>query len=240
MSRFRIIRAVLTFDSSHGAFRHRGIPLCTGPPCVRPMDDRMSATAERGAQSAYGRRRPLETKARITAYRALRVAGSRYQRAFPDYLEFAPGVRDETEFADLSARVNCYLRGIDIPLYLPGPHFALRPELVPHFDRRLWWIRLGATNGRMARRSSSCTASRRRPCRRIASSRSTAWTVAETLSRRSEERYFDLRNAVSWPTYEPIEVALRSACERVGPGVTRSCSRPGHPRRSQISTTRPT
>ena len=94
-------------------------------------------TSERGAQSAYGPRRPLETKARIAAYRALRVAGSRYQRAFPDFLEFAPGVRDEVEFADLSARVNCYLRGIGIPLYLPGPHFNLRPELVPHFEPSL-------------------------------------------------------------------------------------------------------
>lgn len=178
----------------------------------------MSATAERGAQSAYGRRRPLETKARITAYRALRVAGSRYQRAFPDYLEFAPGVRDETEFADLSARVNCYLRGIDIPLYLPGPHFALRPELVPHFDSELvvdpGWVqeRPNGTGELVVHRVTAQT------LRRITSSRSTAWTVAETLSRRSEERFFDLRNAVSWPTYEPIEVALEMLRERVGTG----------------------
>jgi hypothetical protein len=176
----------------------------------------MSETSERGAQSAYGRRRPLETKARITAYRMLRVAGSRYQRAFPDYLEFAPGVRDELEFADLSARVNCYLRGIDIPLYLPGPRFALRPELVPHFDSSLvvdpGWVdeRPDGDPQLVVHRVTP------ESVRRIASSRSPAWTVAETLSRRSEERYFDLRNAVSWPTYEPVEVALSRLRERVG------------------------
>ena len=176
----------------------------------------MSEKPGRGAQSAYGRRRPLETKARLTAYRALRVAGSRYQRAFPDYLEFAPGVRDEVEFADLSARVNCYLRGIDIPLYLPGPHFALKPELVRHFDSTLvvdpGWLdeRPHGTSQLVVHRVTPQT------MRMIASSRASAWTVSETLSRRSEERYFDLRNAVSWPIYEPIEVGLNRLRERVG------------------------
>jgi hypothetical protein len=177
----------------------------------------MSENSARGSQSAYGRRRPLETKARITAYRALRIAGSRYQRAFPDYLEFAPAVRDEVEFADLSARVNCYLRGVAIPLYLPGPHFTPRPELVPHFDSSLvvdpGWLdqRPGGNSQLVVHRVTPQTV------RRILSSRSPAWTVAETLSRRSEERYFDLRNAVSWPTYDPVEVGLRRLREKVGP-----------------------
>jgi hypothetical protein len=159
----------------------------------------------------------LETRARITAYRGLRVAGSRYQRAFPDYLEFAPEVRDEAEFADLSARVNCYLRGIDIPLYLPGPHFSLKPELVPHFDRSLvadpGWI------GDRPAGESQLVVHRVTPqtLRRLVLSPTPAWTVSETLSRRSEERYFDLRNAVSWPTYAPVEVALERLRERVGP-----------------------
>ncbi len=176
-----------------------------------------SKTTGRGAQSVQGRRRPLETKARITGYRALRVAGSRYQRAFPDYLEFAPEVRDEVEFADLSARVNCYLAGIGIPLYLPGPRFAIRPELVPHFDGALvtdpGWVdkRPDGAAQLVVHRVTARTAGR------IASSRSPAWTVAETLSRRSEERYFDLRNAVSWPTYEPVEVALKRLRKKIGP-----------------------
>jgi hypothetical protein len=176
----------------------------------------MSVITERGSQSAYGRRRPMETKARITAYRALRVAGSRYQRAFPDYLEFAPGVRDEVEFADLSARVNCYLRGIGIPLFLPGPHFPLKPELVPHFDRSLV-----ADPGWVERRPdgvSQLVVHRVTPqtVRRLVSNPTPTWTVAETLSRRSEERYFDLRNAVSWPTYDPAEIALNRLRGRVG------------------------
>jgi hypothetical protein len=176
----------------------------------------MSVITERGSQSAYGRRRPMETKARITAYRALRVAGSRYQRAFPDYLEFAPGIRDEVEFADLSARVNCYLRGIGIPLFLPGPHFPLKPELVPHFDRSLV-----ADPGWVERRPdgvSQLVVHRVTPqtVRRLVSNPTPTWTVAETLSRRSEERYFDLRNAVSWPTYDPAEIALNRLRGRVG------------------------
>ncbi len=176
-----------------------------------------SDASGRGAQSAYGRRRPLETKARLTAYRALRVAGSRYQRAFPDYLEFAPEVRDEVEFADLSARVNCYLRGVGIPFYLPGPHFSLTPEMVPHFDPSLvvdpGWVdkRPEGTSQLVIHRVTPQTVAR------TVSSRAPVWTVAETLSRRSEERYFDLRNAASWPTYEPVEVALKRMRKKIGP-----------------------
>jgi hypothetical protein len=144
------------------------------------------------------------------------VAGSRYQRAFPDYLEFAPQVRDEVEFADLSARVSCYLGGIDIPFYLPGPRFALRSELVSHFDRSLvadpGWVdkRPSGASQLVVHRVTAETVGR------IISSRRPVWTVAETLSRRSEERYFDLRNAVSWPTYDPVEVSLKRLRKKIG------------------------
>ena len=52
---------------------------------------------------------------REAAYRALRLAGTRHQRAFPDYLEFVPEVSSAEEFADLSARVTCYLGDAGLP-----------------------------------------------------------------------------------------------------------------------------
>ena len=50
--------------------------------------------------------------------------------------------------------------------------------------------------------------------RRIATSRTPAWVVDPSLFRIAEERYFDLRNATTWPTYEPVELGLRRLRER--------------------------
>ena len=89
----------------------------------------------RGAESAYGRRRPVETEVRKAVYRALRLAGSRYQRAFPDYLEFIPAVRSAEEFADLSARAACYLGDAGLPAVPPRSSVRCStPALVPHMD----------------------------------------------------------------------------------------------------------
>ena len=173
-----------------------------------------TTAAQRGTESAYGRRRPIETEVRKAAYRALRLAGSRYQRAFPDYLEFIPEVSSASEFADLSARASCYLGDAGLPLYLSGPRFPLDAALVPHIDPALvsdpGWVSerpsgfghlvihklTGATLARMAR------------------TKTPAWIVDATLFSRSEERYFDMRNSTTWPTYEPVEVGLERLTAR--------------------------
>ena len=168
----------------------------------------MSTVSERGIESAYGRRRPLETRLRKAAYRALRVAGLRYQRAFPDYLEFIPEVRSATEFADLSARAACYLGDTGLPLYLRGPRFELDPALVPHIDPELvrdpgWTDSRPDGEGQLVVHSVTPAT-----VQRLSTSRFPGWVVDPTVFRRGEERYFDLRNSASWPTYEPVEMGL--------------------------------
>jgi hypothetical protein len=162
----------------------------------------------RGAESAYGRRRPVETEVRRAVYRALRLAGSRYQRAFPQYLEFIPEVRTAEEFADLSARATCYLGDAGLPLYLPGARFTLDAALVPHMDPELvrdpgWvWHRPAGEGQLVVHRVTAASVSR------VATSRTPAWIVDPRLFSRAEERYFDLRNATTWPSYEPVRDAL--------------------------------
>ena len=171
-------------------------------------------TSQRGTESAYGRRRPIETEVRKAAYRALRLAGSRYQRAFPDYLEFVPEVRSARELADLSARATCYLSDAGLPLLLGGPRWALEPELVPHMDPELvrdpgWVSQRPEGEGQLVVHRVTAAA-----ISRVSRSRSPAWIVDPGLFSRAEERYFDLRNAASWPTYEPVEVGLARLRER--------------------------
>ena len=173
-----------------------------------------STASQHGTQSAYGRRRPLETRIRKTVYRGARVLGARYQRAFPDYFEFAPEVRDAEEFSDLSARVSCYLGGSDVPLYLPGRHFPIDERAVPYMDPELvrdpqWLSERPAGEGHLVvHRLTAHTLAL------MARSATPSWLVDHRLFSRSEERYFDMRNATSWPTYEPVETGLRRLRER--------------------------
>jgi hypothetical protein len=179
-----------------------------------------TSASQRGTEAAYGRRRPLETELRKAAYWALRLAGLRYQRAFPDYLEFIPEVRSPEEFADLSSRVACYLGDAGVPLYLAGPRYELDPALVPHIDpvlvRDPGWVprRPGGEGQLVVHRVTPAT------IRRLATSRTPGWVVDPSLFRRAEQQYFDLRNATSWPTYEPIELGLRRLRERAAGATT--------------------
>jgi hypothetical protein len=156
----------------------------------------------------------LETKVREAAYRAVRLAGTRHQRAFPDYLEFIPEVSSADEFADLSARAACYLGDAGLPLLLAGPRFELRPELVPYMDPPLvrdpgWVSERPAGQGQLVVHKLTPET-----LRRIATSRTPVWVVDPSLFRIAEERYFDLRNATTWPTYEPVELGLKRLRER--------------------------
>lgn len=167
-----------------------------------------TTASERGTEAAFGRRHPLETKARQAIYRAVRVAGTRYQRAFPDYLEFIPKVESAVELSDLSARATCYLGDSGLPLYLDGPSFTADPELVPHMEPSLvrdpGWVseRPPGVGQLVVHRLTPATMGA------VIRSPSPSWVVDPTSFRRAEERYFDLRNTVTWPTYEPIEIGL--------------------------------
>jgi hypothetical protein len=168
----------------------------------------MASKTTAGTEAAFGRRKRREAQVRLAAYRALRLAGTRYTRAFPDYYDFFPAVRDETEFADLSARVNCYLGDAGKPLYLPGPRFALNPETVPYMDPALvtdpGWVseRPEGVGHLVIHRLSPAALAR------MAKNKGPTTIVDTNLYTRSEERYFHLRNATTWPKYAPVEQVL--------------------------------
>lgn len=140
--------------------------------------------------------------------RALKISGRRLSDIRPDYLEFAPAVRDGGEFTDLSTRVSAYLGDIGLPLYLDGPRFSLDPEVVPFFDPDLvrdpgWVSERPAGRGMLVvHRLTSAT------IKQILTRREPATIADVRLHRAAEQEYFRLRDAVSWPSYKPAEVAL--------------------------------
>lgn len=98
-------------------------------------------TKQRGLKAAYGRRRsPFvnRVKTRTTwglQQRALaKGKGERF-----DYLEVVPPVAgDPRALADVSARINWYLAGRDVPVYMEGAHGrAIRPDQAPYLDPEL-------------------------------------------------------------------------------------------------------
>lgn len=173
-----------------------------------------------GTQAAFGARNARVMMARQWGYRALRVSGTRFTKGFPDYFEFAPEVRDEREFADLCARVSCYWPGVPQPLYLPGPRFALRPELVPHFDPALVrdpgfvHERPPGTGHLMVHRLTPSSMAH------VLSSKVPASVVDTRLHARCEDQYFVVRNSTTWPTYAPVEEALERLRRVAGAGRT--------------------
>jgi len=136
------------------------------------------------------------------------MAGRRPARDRADYLEFVPAVRDPVEFADLSTRVATYLGDIEIPLFLDGPRFPLDASEVPYFEPSLvrdpGWVR-----DRPAGRGTTVI-HRITPAtlyRALVSCHS-SMIVDSRLHTLSELQYFRWRNASTWPTYRPVEVAL--------------------------------
>jgi hypothetical protein len=129
--------------------------------------------------------------------------------SFPDYLEFTPAIRNAREFADLSARASCYLQDCGLQLYLPKPWFDLDPTMVPHFDpalvRNPGWVHerpQGIGHVMIHRVTPS-------DLRRLVLSKTPAVVVDTRIHANSEPQYFSVRNHNSWPTYEPVEIALQ-------------------------------
>lgn len=155
---------------------------------------------------------------RFETHRALKMAGRRPERGRADYLEFIPAVRNAAEFADLSTRVSTYLGDIEIPLYLAGPRFPLHPDLVPFFEPSLvrdpGWVseRPAGRGTTVVHRITPATT------RRIVAGRQPALIVDTRLHMSSELEYFRWRNASTWPTYRPVEVALEMLQSISNPG----------------------
>jgi hypothetical protein len=161
-----------------------------------------------GETAAFGQRHRRSAELRFMAYRALKIAGKRPARAFPDYLEFSPVPTDPVQFADLSTRVNTYLRDVGLPLFLPGPRFEISPDLVPHFAPELvrdpGWVDErppGQPYGLVHHLEPGAV-------RHALSSRTRSIFVDVNLHTYSEMEYFTARRDVSWPTYPPAEISL--------------------------------
>ena len=175
-------------------------------------------TQSAGTKAAFGPRKLQQAKLRLWVYRALKIAGARPTKAFPDYFEFAPAVRDTQEFSDLSTRVSCYLQDTGVPLYLPGARFSLSPDAVPHFDPSLirdpGWVndRPEGVGHLIVHRITPATL-------RMMATSAVPFTVVDTrLHAYSELQYFALRNKATWPTYRPAEEALQRLRALGGPG----------------------
>lgn len=129
-------------------------------------------------------------------------------KVFPDYLEFIPGVRSQTEFNDLSTRVATYFGDLDLPLYLAGPRFDIDPATVPYFDPGLvrdpGWTNVRPDGRRflIVHRLTPSTV------RAYLTSRQPGRVVDTDLHAYSEMEYFAARDDVSWPRYAPAEQAL--------------------------------
>lgn len=163
----------------------------------------------KGTEAAFGQRKAREMRARKLVYHATRVAGSRRTVAFPDYYEFFPEVASEREFADLSARVNCYLGDTGLPFYLPGPRFPLRPEAVPYFEPSL--VRDPGWVSERPEGTGCLVVHRLTPAgvRKIVAGGQRSVVADPDLFARSELMYFILRNSTTWPTYAPVEIGMQ-------------------------------
>ncbi len=94
--------------------------------------------AARGEAAAHGRRHPVDTKVRKYLHAAFRRLSRAEDPARIDALVFEPAVRDAAELADLVARINWYLRGAQVPIYIAGAEgMVFGPEDAPHMDPAL-------------------------------------------------------------------------------------------------------
>ncbi|MGN6372926.1 MAG: hypothetical protein ACTHM1_08030 [Solirubrobacteraceae bacterium] len=141
-------------------------------------------------------------------------------KAFPDYLEFYPAVRDSREFSDLSARVSCYLGDTGLPLHLPGTYPPLDPDQVAYLDPQLvrnpgWVSERPPGKGHLVVHRLSPAA-----LKLMISSRAPFTVVDTRLHAYSEMQYFALRNSTTWPTYQPVEIALQRLRALGGKGAS--------------------
>lgn len=168
-----------------------------------------------GTKAAYGPRKIREIKARRYAYRASRLLGLRSLLASADYIEFAPAVRNSSEFSDLSTRVGCYLGDVGLPLYLPGPRFELDPTSVPYMEPELvrdpGWVdrRPPGAPYLLIHRATPSSLAKFFAHRGVG-----AMVVDKDVYMLSEMAYWRVRERLAWPNYPSAEVSLQRLRER--------------------------
>jgi hypothetical protein len=168
------------------------------------------STQSAGSKAAYGPRKIREIKARRWAHRGSRIVGLRSLLKSADYVEFAPAARDAKEFNDLSTRVNCYLGGIDLPLYLPGPRFALDPASVSYMEPDLvrdpGWVKERPEGNPylLVHDVTPASVMKFLTYRCVGAS-----IVDKDLYLHSELEYWRARDRLAWPNYPSAEVSLQ-------------------------------
>ncbi|MGC2372264.1 MAG: hypothetical protein WA484_00165 [Solirubrobacteraceae bacterium] len=169
-----------------------------------------SPNQSRGTNAAYGKRKPREIRARRTAYMALNALGLRPPGQSPDFVEFAPAVRDARQFSDLSARVTCYLGDLGLPLYLPGPRFPLDPALVPSLEAALvrdpGWVdtRPSGKPYLLVHRLTATTLGQM-----LRNKYTGARVVDTSIYYLNELAYWRVREKLAWPNYPSAEASLQ-------------------------------
>ena len=99
---------------------------------VRVPSEVVNSRVERGLRAATGRRHRLRAHVRSAAIRRLRRLDERLRRP-GDYLEFLPGSTDPAVLSDLAARINWYLGGATVPIYIEGASgVEIDPKYAPH------------------------------------------------------------------------------------------------------------
>jgi hypothetical protein len=92
-------------------------------------------TESRGQKAAFGKKRPIVQKARRGVNFGLRQIAKPARRGEVTGLVFYPPVRSDAELADLVARINWYLPGVDVPIHVLGAAGrTVSPEDAPHMD----------------------------------------------------------------------------------------------------------
>jgi hypothetical protein len=95
-------------------------------------------TETRGQRAAFGRHRPLNQKARRGVNFGLRRLARPARRGEITGLVFYPPVQSAAELADLVARINWYLPGVDVPIHVPGAErFTITPDDAAHMAPEL-------------------------------------------------------------------------------------------------------
>jgi hypothetical protein len=92
-----------------------------------------------GSRAAYGRRKRWRSAVRTRlTWEMLRLARKRRAPRPADYIEFVPGSDDPAVVADVSGRVNWYLRDRTVPVYMSGAHVtSFTADAAPYLDPAL-------------------------------------------------------------------------------------------------------
>ena len=182
----------------------------------------MSAPESRGQKAAFGKHRRVNQKLRRGVNFGLRQLARPVRRGEVTGLVFHPPVTSDAELADLVARINWYLPGVDLPIHVPGAAGRqVRPEDAPHMDPAL--VHTGRLSPTAPTGPGVRVVLHRTTPRTLLSNlrRLRRTTVADAfLSYTSEHGYRRLRDALSTVPVPDARASVETLLQRRVPGGT--------------------